>query len=139
MSYLLDTNTCSYVLQRRFGVSKKMERMAPMMLHVSAITVAEARVGTLKSRDPARLMTAWDYFLEPFSKRILPFDKDAAEHYGDIRAHLESRGEMIGDRDCMIASIARCHGLVVVTANSREFQRVPELSVEDWRDQEASR
>ena len=136
MSYLLDTNICSYVLQHRFGISKKMQPIAPAMLNVCAITVAEARVGALKSREPARLLAAWDYFLQPFSDRILPFDRDAAEHYGDIRANLERRGKMIGDRDCMISSIARCHGLVMVTTNSREFARVPDLAVEDWRDQQ---
>jgi tRNA(fMet)-specific endonuclease VapC len=59
--------------------------------------------------------------------------KQAAEHHGTIRAHLELRGEMIGDRDCMIAAIARHHALVVVTANVDEFRRVPGLEVEDCR------
>ncbi|HEY3355820.1 MAG TPA: type II toxin-antitoxin system VapC family toxin [Polyangia bacterium] len=134
MSYLLDTNMCSYVLKRRFGLAARLERMSPADLHVSAITLAEARVGALKSEHRARLLAAWDHFLRPFCERILPFDKDAAEHYGDIRAHLERRGEMIGDRDCMIASIARSNGLVLVTANLGELRRVPELPVEDWRE-----
>lgn len=133
MSWLLDTNTCSYVLKRRFGLAERLKALSPADLHVCAITVAEARAGALKSSTPDRLLAAWEYFLEPFEERILPFDKDAALAYGDIRAHLETNGNMIGDRDCMIAAIARCHGFTVVTANLGEFLRVPGLEAVDWR------
>jgi tRNA(fMet)-specific endonuclease VapC len=130
---LLDTNTCSYVLKRRFGLAERLQTLSPADLHVCAITLAEARAGALTSSSPSRLLAAWDFFLEPFQDRILPFDKDAANAYGDIRAHLEAQGNMIGDRDCMIAAIAQCHGLEVITANVNEFRRVPGLAVEDWR------
>lgn len=133
MSWLLDTNTCSYVLKRRFGLAERLAALSPADLHVCAITLAEARTGGQRSVDPARLLAAWEFFLRPFDDRILAFDKDAANAYGDIRAHLEEQGNMIGDRDCMIAAIAQCHGLTVVTANLHEFCRVPGLSAEDWR------
>lgn len=133
MTWLLDTNTCSYVLKRRHGVAERLQRLSPADVHVCAITLAEARAGALRSTDPARVLAAWEYFLRPFEDRILPFDKDAAEAYGDIRAHLEAQGNMIGDRDCMIAAIARCQQLTVVTENVDEFERVPGLSIEDWR------
>lgn len=131
---MLDTDTCSDVLRHRYSVAEKMRDISPMLVNVSAITIAEAWSGALKRRNSAHLLSAWNHFLQPFSNRILPFDKGAAEHYGDIRSTLETRGEMIGDRDCMIAAIARHHGLAVVTANSNEFQRVPDLVVENWRD-----
>lgn len=133
MTWLLDTNTCSYVLKRRFGLAERLQTLSPADLHVCAITLAEARAGALRSVAPARLLAAWDFFLQPFEDRILPFDRDAANAYGDIRAQLEGQGNMIGDRDCMIAAIAQCHGLTVITANLAEFQRVPGLAVEDWR------
>jgi tRNA(fMet)-specific endonuclease VapC len=133
VSWLLDTNTCSYVLKRRFGLAERLRGHSPADLYVCAITLAEARAGARKSVDPERLIAAWEYFLQPFADRILPFDKAAAHAYGDIRAHLEKQGIMIGDRDCMIAAIAQCHGLTVVTGNIDEFQRVPGLTVEDWR------
>jgi tRNA(fMet)-specific endonuclease VapC len=133
LSWLLDTNTCSYVLKRRFGLAERLKTLSPADLHVCAITVAEARAGALRSPTPDRLLAAWEYFLQPFEERILPFDNDAALAYGDIRAHLEANGNMIGDRDCMIAAIARCHGFTVVTANLSEFLRVPGLAAEDWR------
>ena len=133
MSWLLDTNTCSYVLKRRFGLAERLEALSPADLHVCAITLAEARTGAQRSVDPARLLAAWEFFLRPFDDRILAFGKEAANAYGDIRARLEDQGNMIGDRDCMIAAIAQCHGLTVVTANLHEFRRVPGLSAEDWR------
>jgi len=71
-------------------------------------------------------------FLEPFADRILPFDEQAAREYGAIRAHLESRGEMIGDRDCMIAAIARSQSMALVSHNVADFSRVPGLKVQDW-------
>ena len=86
----------------------------------------------MRAANAERILAAWSFFLSPFEERILPFDKSAAEVYGDIRATLERKGTMIGDRDCMIAAIALCHGLTVVTANVDEFQRVPGLSLEDW-------
>lgn len=133
MTWLLDTNTCSYVLKRRFGLAERLEALSPADLHVCAITLAEARAGAQRSAAPARLLAAWEFFLQPFEDRILSFDKEAANAYGDIRAHLEAHGKMIGDRDCMIAAIAQCHGLTVVTANLQDFRRVPGLAAEDWR------
>lgn len=134
MSWLLDTNTCSYVLRRQFGLAERLQTLSPADLHVCAITLGEARAGAQKSPAAERLLGAWAFFLNPFEDRILPFDKEAANAYGDIRANLERHGKMIGDRDCMIAAIAQCHGLSVVTANVDEFGRVPGLAVEDWRE-----
>jgi tRNA(fMet)-specific endonuclease VapC len=133
VSYLLDTDICSDVLRRRHGMFERLRARSPATLHVCSITIAEAHAGARKSPRSAELLMAWDHFLQPFADRVLPFDKEAAEHYGAIRAHLELRGEMIGDRDCMIASIARHHGLVLVSANVAEHQRVPDLNVENWR------
>jgi tRNA(fMet)-specific endonuclease VapC len=63
---------------------------------------------------------------------VLPFETDDAAHAGDIRAHLESKGTPIGHFDYLIAAQARCRGATLVTANAREFARVPGLMVTDW-------
>lgn len=133
MRWLLDTNTCSYVLKRKFGLSERLQALSPADLEISAVTVAEAWTAALKSPDASWILHAWTAFLEPFTDRIVPFDDHAAREYGAIRADLERRGAMIGDRDCMIAAIARSRGLTVVTANAQEFHRVTGLAVEDWR------
>jgi tRNA(fMet)-specific endonuclease VapC len=63
---------------------------------------------------------------------VLPFDAEDAAHAGDIRAHLESKGTPIGPYDCLIAAQARRRRATLVTANGREFERVPGLMVADW-------
>ncbi|MFO1434078.1 MAG: virulence-associated protein [Candidatus Competibacteraceae bacterium] len=62
----------------------------------------------------------------------LPFASETAQYCGEIRAALASQGQPIGPYDLQIAAIARAHGLVVVTHNTREFARVPDLMLEDW-------
>ena len=63
---------------------------------------------------------------------ILPFESDDAEEAGDIRAVLEHAGTSIGPYDVLIAAQARRRDAVLVTANQREFARVPRLKIEDW-------
>jgi tRNA(fMet)-specific endonuclease VapC len=79
----------------------------------------------------ARTLTEVRAFCGRFAS--LPFDDDAADEYGKLRAHLASSGQMIGPNDLMIASIALARGLILVTHNVREFARVPGLVVEDWQ------
>jgi tRNA(fMet)-specific endonuclease VapC len=68
--------------------------------------------------------------LDPF--RSLPFDDASAEVYGRIRAQLGAQGNLIGPNDLLIASIALANNLTLVTHNTREFSRIPELRIEDW-------
>ena len=70
-------------------------------------------------------------FLSP-GIAVLPFEEEDAGHAGDIRAHLERIGQPIGHYDYLIAAQARCRGATLVTANGREFERVPGLMVTDW-------
>ncbi|HEX7508247.1 MAG TPA: type II toxin-antitoxin system VapC family toxin [Polyangia bacterium] len=97
---------------------------------ITAITLAEMWFGAAKSNQPRRTRSDQDAFLAPF--RVLDFDTAAADCYASIRADLTAKGRPIGDRDLMIAAIARANRLVVVTSNVGEFARVPKLKVEDW-------
>ncbi|QQS53245.1 MAG: PIN domain-containing protein [Candidatus Competibacteraceae bacterium] len=90
---------------------------------------AELRFGACKSQRVAENQAQLRQF---FANIGLPFDDDAAEHFGDIRAALARQGKPIGPYDLQIAAIARAHGLVVVTHNTREFTRIPGLIVENW-------
>jgi len=132
VSWVLDTDCCSFAIRGQLGMRGAISAKPLARLHVSTITIAEAWTGSLKSPNQARLIALWRAFLEPFAERILPFDREAAEEYGAIRAHLESRGQMIGDRDCMIAAIARSRRFSLVTRNVAELGRVPGLKVENW-------
>ncbi|MEI6789645.1 MAG: type II toxin-antitoxin system VapC family toxin [Myxococcaceae bacterium] len=130
MIYLLDTNICIFASKNNFSILRHLREKSPDDLRVSAITLAEISYGIEKSIHRAQNETHWSRFFEPF--QILDFDRLAAKEYGPIRAELERTGQMIGERDCQIASIAKAHNLVVVTNNLKEFIRVPGLEVEDW-------
>jgi tRNA(fMet)-specific endonuclease VapC len=104
--------------------------MSPADLGVSIITLAELWFGALKSSRPAQTRASVDAFLRPFE--VLPLDREAAEAYAAIRLDVERAGRPIGERDLLIASIARSRGAVVVTHNVGEFSRVSGLKVEDW-------
>jgi tRNA(fMet)-specific endonuclease VapC len=128
---MLDTNIVIYAKNRRPpGVIGRMLQQQPDDLCISAVTLAELEFGASKSSDPARNRMALALFLA--GMRILPFDSRAAREYGDIRYSLSSRGAMIGWNDMLIAAQARSLGLTLVTNNTREFERIDGLKLENW-------
>jgi len=128
VKYLLDTNAVIHAIRGRpSSVRSRLDAEGPARVAVSAITVADLAYGAVKS-DRAGRHELFAAFLEPYE--VLPFDSDAAYQHGTLRHQL--RHQPIGERDLFIAAIAHVRGLTVVTANRREFDRVPELRVEDW-------
>jgi tRNA(fMet)-specific endonuclease VapC len=130
LRYLLDTNTCVYAIKRSATVIDRLKAMSPADLGVTIITLAELWFGALKSSRPAQTRASVDAFLRPLE--VLPLDREAAEAYAAIRLDLERARRPIGERDLLIAAIARSRGVVVVTHNVGEFSRVSGLKVEDW-------
>lgn len=131
ISHLLDTNICIYIRQARPpAVKARFAKMAPGNLAMSVITWGELLYGAARSVDPAAARMKLDRIASQIP--ILPLPVDAADHYGDIRARLASRGELIGPNDLWIAAHARAAGLILVTNNAREFRRVKRLEVENW-------
>ncbi len=131
MKYLLDTNACiNYINGRAPRVRDQVNSKSSSDIVISAITKGEMYYGSSKSQTPERSRAKQDDFLRQFES--IPFDDDAAEEYGGIRAFLEKRGSPIGKHDMLIAAIARARGLIVVTHNISEFERIPGLNVEDW-------
>ena len=131
MKYLLDTNICIATIRNKpAGVIKKLTSHRPGDVGVSTITVAELIHGAQKSSQPEQNMAALDQFLLPLE--VADFDQSAAAAYGKIRAYLEKKGMLIGSMDMLIAAHALSLGAVAVTNNTREFQRVPNLKIEDW-------
>ena len=130
LKYLLDTNIVIYVMKRRpmevlQTFNQNAERMA-----ISSITLAELFHGAEKSQRVSDNLNA----IEDFCSRleVLPYTAKASQHYGAIRAELEKNGTPIGINDLHIAAHARSEGLILVTNNMNEFQRVPALQVENW-------
>ncbi len=96
---------------------------------ISSVTAAELAYGVAKSGS-ARNREALEMFLAPLE--VLPFDASAIWHYGEVRAGLERRGQPIGALDTMIAAHALGSNTILVTNNTREFARVPELRLQNW-------
>ena len=131
MKYMLDTNIVIYAKNKRPpGVIERMLQQKPDDLCISAVTLAELEFGASKSSNPARNRMALTLFLA--GMRVLPFDSLAAREYGDIRYDLSSRGAVIGGNDMLIAAQARSLGLTLVTNNTREFERINGLKLENW-------
>ena len=133
--YLLDTNILSYWMRGNEAVLERLKRRSPAELSMSAITLAEILYGIEKS--PHRKQ-------ERRSKidqirgllAIYVFDQAAAGEYAIVRAQLERQGMSISERDVQIASIALANDLTVITHNIKEFERVKNLVVQDWAEQE---
>jgi tRNA(fMet)-specific endonuclease VapC len=130
LRFMLDTNICIRVLRDRPPSARKRFNAEADGLCISAVTLGELLHGAAKSDRAAAMRHEVDRLTARLE--VLPFDEDAAGHYGDIRADLERRGCAIGPYDLMIAGHARSRGLVVVTGNLGEFRRVDGLRCEDW-------
>jgi tRNA(fMet)-specific endonuclease VapC len=129
VSHLLDTNAIVHMMKLREPLVSRARAADPSTLAVTTITLAELWYGTARSQRPRRTRAEQDAALAPF--RILHFDADAADRYASVRARLAVAGQLIGDRDLMIAAIALANRLTVITSNIGEFTRLPELKVED--------
>ena len=130
LRHLLDTNVCIRVLRDRPAGLRARFNQEATGLCISDVVLYELLFGAEKSLKPAENRTAVERFAARLS--VLPFDSAAASHAANIRAKLEGQGLPIGAYDLMIAGHARSRGLIVVTGNLREFNRVEGLRAEDW-------
>lgn len=129
--YLLDTNICIYLTKQQHpALTARFQSLAESEVAMSVITYGELQFGAQKSQKPKQVLEA----LERLSLAIpvLAMTTDTSQHYGEIRAHLQKQGTPIGNNDLWIAAHARAEGLVLVTNNVREFERVPDLKFENW-------
>jgi hypothetical protein len=131
MRYMLDTNICIYIIKNKpKKVIIELKRHKPSEICVSAITYAELTYGVEKSMAVEKNRLALALLFSNIE--VLDFDIKAAIHYGKIRVYLEKQGTPIGPLDMMIAAHAISLGYTVVTNNIKEFQRVPDLKLENW-------
>lgn len=131
MKYLIDTDICIYIMNRRpIKVIKKFKQFEPGEIGVSTISVSELQFGVAKSMRREENAIRLEEFLSPFE--VLPYDQNAAKTYGDIRFGLENIGRPIGSLDMLIAAHALSRNLVLVTNNEKEFKQIESLKVENW-------
>jgi len=129
LRYLLDTDTVVDVLRGRHRVAERLAQESPDDVAISAMTLAELLYGARCAQQPEKSELAVRRFAEVV--RVLPFGRGAAALHGRIR--YDTRRKTIGPNDLVIAATALHAGAAVVTGNLREFARVPELTVENWR------
>jgi tRNA(fMet)-specific endonuclease VapC len=128
--YLLDTNILSDLVRNPQGlIAQKIASAGEGSICTSIIVAGELRFGARKLGSK-QLTTQLDTILSAID--ILPMEEPADRHYGELRARLEKQGAPIGPNDMLIAAHALMLDCVVVTANEREFSRVPGLKVENW-------
>ncbi|WP_040664278.1 type II toxin-antitoxin system VapC family toxin [Nitrococcus mobilis] len=131
MRYLLDTNICIYIRRERpLQVRERLARQRPGSVGLSLITWGELLCGAARSQHTALAREKLDAIVAMIP--LLPLPLEAAQHYGDIRAALAGAGTPIGANELWIAAHARAADLTVVTNNTREFERVDGLKLENW-------
>jgi len=128
---LLDTNICIYIIKKKpLSVINKLQSLDVADIGISSITLSELEYGVSKSTQPEKNKLALTKFLAPI--QIASYDDMAAEKYGDIRAALEKSGKTIGPLDILIAAHALSLGCILVTNNTKEFERIKSLKIENW-------
>ncbi|APR69182.1 MULTISPECIES: type II toxin-antitoxin system tRNA(fMet)-specific endonuclease VapC [Acinetobacter] len=130
LKYMLDTNIVIYTIKQRPLAVKERFNAVSTQLCISSITVAELIFGAENSQMPEKNLKVVEDFLSRL--QILDYGVDAAIQYGNIKAQLKRKGQPIGENDLHIAAHARSRGLILVTNNTREFERVPALQIENW-------
>ena len=129
--YMLDTDTCSYIMKRSNDALLERLRRTPVSdVCISVITKSELLYGVAVTPRRQQDEAALNAFLRYVE--VLDFPDEAALHYAKIRADLKTRGTMIGANDLFIAAHARSLGLTLVTNNTSEFGRVANLDIENW-------
>jgi len=128
--YMLDTNIVIYVIKRRPAPLLEVFNEHVGHMCISSITLAELLHGAEKSERQEHNLKQVEDFISRLV--VLPYDEKSAAHYGNIRADLERKRKTIGVNDLHIAGHARGEGLILVTNNEREFNRVEGLRVENW-------
>ncbi len=131
--YLLDTNACIAVLNDSIsGVARKLSTQPRQRVALCQIVKAELLYGAYRSARVESNLALLGSFFEQFL--VLPFDDEAVDTYGQVRANLAAAGEPIGPNDLIIAAIAVRHKATLVTHNTREFSRIVDLALEDWQE-----
>lgn len=131
MRYMLDTNTCIYIIKRKpSAVLDRFRRTKISQIGISSITLSELSYGVSKSSKPEQNQIALAQFIAPLE--IMSYSHESAQYYGDLRAYLEKQGTPIGSLDMLIAAHALSIDCILVTNNEKEFNRIPKLKIENW-------
>ncbi len=130
LKYMLDTNIAIYTIKNKPAEVREAFKAHDGQMCISSITLMELIYGAEASAAVARNLRDIEGFVARLD--VLPYDNEAATHTGQLRAELKKIGRPIGPYDEMIAGHARSKGLIVVTHNTRQFENVPGIRLENW-------
>jgi len=130
VNYILDTDILIYFLKGREAVIKKVTAIPADALYTTIISHAELLFGAYHSEQEKKNLNTVKTFLKNFS--ILPFCENASHFFGQQKAFLKSKGTPVADMDLMIASIALQNEMILVTNNTKHFNRIKSLTLENW-------
>ncbi len=129
--YLLDTNVCIHLLNAKSrNIEQRFRQCSPAEICLCSIVKAELLYGARHSTRVSSNLQRLKLFFAPLDS--IPFDDKCALEYGMIRATLSEQGQVIGPNDLLIAAIARANDVTLITHNTKEFGRIPDLKMEDW-------
>ena len=131
--FIFDTDIYTNVM-RKIPSEKLINRLKMVSRRdqfTTTITIAEVYYGLMKASNRIKLLKLFESVLLPRAT-ILPFDFSAAKKYGEIRSFLEKQGTPLAYADLQIASITLSMNMKLITGNLKNFQRVPQLTVENW-------
>lgn len=129
--FILDTNICIFLLKGRYeGIKLRMQRYTPAQFAIPSIVRSELLVGGMRSHNARKALEIIEAFLAPLE--VIPFCSHTAAKHAEIRYALEKAGKLIGPHDLIIAATALYAGCILVTHNTNEFSRVPDLRLQDW-------
>jgi tRNA(fMet)-specific endonuclease VapC len=128
--YVLDTNTLIYFFKGQGNVAETFLQISPKDVGIPSIVVYELNVGIAKSTRPEKRTEQLTELLQLVN--VLPFGLQEARSASTIRVALEDQGQPIGPYDILIAATALANHATLVTNNTGEFGRIPQLEIEDW-------
>lgn len=132
LSYLLDTDTCIYLLNGDQRVKARVAQVGIEAIAVAMITQGELFFGAYNSSQiNSNLERIREFFTEP-GPEVLPLDEHVMDCFGKTKAELRRKGQPLGDIDLLIAGVAVSRGLTLVTNNTKHFKRVPDISLDNW-------
>jgi tRNA(fMet)-specific endonuclease VapC len=132
LRYLLDTDTCIYLLNGESKVKNRIAQIGIESLAIASITKGELYFGAYNSSQVENNLERIQTFFTMPAPKILPLDEEVMEIFGRLKAELRRQGQLIGDIDLLIAGVAISNNLIVVTNNTKHFERIPNLSLENW-------
>ena len=130
MSYMMDTNICIFLMKDHPHVMAQFRQKIKKGVFISSITLSELHFGVCNSKTPEKMAMHLTDFLTGVS--VVDYNAAAGDYYGKIRAELKQRNKLIGALDMLIAAHAKSLNFIVATNNTREFERVSGLTIEDW-------